>query len=175
MDNVKTVDGSAIRTRDPLLEKQKADVSKMRTVLLCSQDSSTSAIQALQNVTILRVYHQVTRIVRYLEMMDKLEEKLYESIEASIDNFDPSSPMTMQMLLSIQEKLQKNMIESHKLLEPYLTSGVIAEQDMVPAQIESNSEDSIIPKQSRDRIRESAQTVLMLLEGELDQSAESDE
>ena len=75
MAGVKTVDGS-IQSIDPLISKQKEDVAKMRASLLCCNDDPYAATQAMKSITVLRVYHQMSRIIRYLEMMDKIEDKL---------------------------------------------------------------------------------------------------
>ena len=86
MDNLETVGG--IESIDPLYTKQREDVAKMRASLLaCSSNPSMTKV-ALRNISILRVYHQVNRIIRYLDMMDKLEEKLYKSIDYTIENVD---------------------------------------------------------------------------------------
>lgn len=110
MDDIKTVDDGQLL--DPLLQKQKSDVAKMRTALLsCSADPNNASV-ALQNITVLRIYHQVARIIRYLDMMDKLELKLYSSIEARMDRMRDEDMTTLMTLLNLQTQLQKNMIDS---------------------------------------------------------------
>lgn len=170
MEDVKTVDGSAIRVRDPLLDKQKADVANMRAALLCDPKSPADATQAMRNITVLRVYHQVSRIIRYLEIMDKLEEKLYETLDNSLDNMDTTSPMSMMTLLSVQEKLQKNMIESHKLLEPYLNIDNLSVESMAVIDDTSSGHPKLMSRSSRDKIRASAQAVLSMLDESSDES-----
>lgn len=165
MSNVETVNASVIST-DPLIHKQKEDVAKMRASLLCCNDDIYSAGQAIKNITILRVYHQIARIIKYIEMMDKIEDKLYRSIDASIDLMDDDNPTTWMSLLTIQEKLQKNLIESHKLLEPYLNSDLFNIESLSPTIIEEAETNiaGILTKESRETLRTSAQQVLKALE-----------
>lgn len=163
MDNLETVGG--IESIDPLYTKQREDVAKMRASLLaCSSNPSMTKV-ALRNISILRVYHQVNRIIRYLDMMDKLEEKLYKSIDYTIENIDIENNTTWIGLITIQERLQKNMIESQKLLAPYLKiedfsivdfAGQGDDQDNPAAQLMSASE--------RDSLRTKAQTILKELQ-----------
>ena len=82
MDVIETVDNGQIL--DPLLQKQKSDVAQMRTALLSCSAQPDSASIALQRVAALQMYHQVARIIKYLDLMDKLEAKLYQSIESTI-------------------------------------------------------------------------------------------
>lgn len=177
MDNSKTVrmdnaesdilDVGTIPSMDSLYEKQQEDVASMRASLLkCDLYSPGSAKAALQNITVMRVYHQISRIIRYTELMDKLEDKLYESIEQSLDAMDTSNPSTWLTLLGIQEKLQKAMIESHKLIQPYLN---LEELNLVPVVVDAPDQDSVastmFDTDSREKIRTSAQLVLSTLQG----------
>ena len=167
---------SQIRLTDPLYSKQREDVARMRTSLLsCSEDPLTSK-KALANITVLRVYHQVSRIIRYLEMMDKIEDKLYESLDYRIDNMDIENPTTWMMLLNVQEKLQANMVNSHKLLQPYIENINLWKDSMEAARVEQEIHpNTVLTKNTRESIRSAAQTVLALLpvEGE-DYEAQSD-
>lgn len=159
---------SVVRLTDPLYSKQREDVAKMRTSLLACSDDPVTSTKALQNITILRVYHQISRIIRYLEMMDKIEEKLYESLDYRLDNMDVENPTSWMMLLNVQERLQKNMIESHKLLQPYLNVEEFSFQSLMPTATTASSIESgvtaVLPKASRDKLRQSAQQVLAALE-----------
>lgn len=163
MDDLKTFEGVL---PDPLYEKQKEDVARMRSSLLsCSADPSLAKV-AMQNVAILRLYHQVARIIRYLDLMDRLEDKLYSSIEYTVDKMNAESQSTWMMLLSIQEKLQKNMIESQKLLAPVqdlidaanaeLFSVVESSTPAVPGTL-------TLDASTREKLRLSAQTVIRQL------------
>lgn len=157
-DNVKMV--------DPLYAAQKEGVAKMRTSLLScfAVDNGSITSRAINNITALRIYHQIARIIKYLDIMDKLEEKLYESLERNIDNMNPDSLDTIELLLDYQAKLQKSMIESHKLLQPYMDLQDMSIVDLVAVSTAdenaSNSEINLLPSESRDRLRTSAQVLL---------------
>ncbi|MBP5433589.1 hypothetical protein [Ruminococcus sp.] len=158
---------------NPLRIRQKEDVAKMRTSLLsCSEDTNITVTTALQYTTVMRVYHQLTRIVRFTEMMDKIEDKLYEAIDYELDNSDTADPATLVKLLGIQEKLQKSMIESQKLLDPYLNTDLFNITDLVPATATDRTDDPItkqlMTSESRDKVRAAAQNVLSLLGSEGD-------
>ena len=156
---------TTITVQDPLYMKQKEDVASMRASLLsCNMMDSASSRLALKRVTVMRVYHQITRIIRYTEMMDKIENKLYESIDHSLENMDSANPSTWLALLNIQEKLQKSMIESHKLLQPYLDDGLFDGVE-IPQDTPQQSFTSIhIDQTARDTIRNAAQGVLDLIQ-----------
>lgn len=161
MDTIKTVD-EQYYPMDPLLRKQREDVSKMRTSLLACSSDSTSISTALRNITVLRVFHQISRIIRYLDLMDKIEAKLYDSIESALDKMNDSSPSTWMTLISMQTKLQANMLESHKLLQPYLNIREFQDLDSIVSATSSATdfENQILDQSSRDRIRISAKKVL---------------
>lgn len=154
---------------DSLYEKQQKDVASMRASLLsCSTDNPFSVQSALKNITVLRVYHQISRIIRYTEMMDKIEDKLYTAIEKTLDNMNENSPSTWIQLLSIQEKLQKSMIESNKLLQPYLDPSLYETVITIETQNvseEDNLQKLLIDQESREKIRTSAQSVLAAISG----------
>lgn len=122
-------------------------------------------MRAIQDITVMRVYHQLTRIIRYTEMMDKLEDKLYAAMDYQIDNADITDSNTLVMLMGIQEKLQKSMIESHKLLQPYMDLQEFSVVDLVQ---DTGSDDNPITKtlitsESRDKIRYLAKNVIDVL------------
>ena len=169
MDDFKTVEGVVENTSvDPLIAKQKQDVAAMRASLLCCSTSSTvaSAVTSIKNITVLRVFHQISRIIRYLEMMDKIEAKLYESIDYTLEHSSSSSPSTMMMLLGIQERLQKNLIDSHKLIQPYLNVQELGLDKIVYSSSAPDEPDAILDKGSRDKLRSAAQKALEALEEE---------
>lgn len=155
--------------KDPLLKEQEREVAAMRSSLLCSAGGDLRDLRyALTNVTILRIYHQVTRIVRYLDLMDKLEEKLYEGIESAIDKCDPENLSSVTLLLGIQEKLQKNLVASHELLKPYLTEDMMdiySSAYSKPIDTDDNTS-QLLDKPSREKLRQSAQQILLALEEE---------
>ena len=163
--SVETVDNSNT-VENPIVARQKEDVAKMRTSLLsCSKENGVSTMRAIQDITVMRVYHQLTRIIRYTEMMDKLEDKLYAAMDYQIDNADITDSNTLVMLMDIQEKLQKSMIESHKLLQPYMDLQEFSVVDLVQ---DTGSDDNPITKtlitsESRDKIRYLAKNVIDVL------------
>lgn len=164
--SIETVDNSNTVVENPIVAKQKEDVAKMRTSLLsCSKENGVSTMRAIQDITVMRVYHQLTRIIRYTEMMDKLEDKLYAAMDYQIDNADITDSNTLIMLMGIQEKLQKAMIESHKLLQPYMDLQDFNVVDLVQ---DVGTEDNPITKtlitsESRDKIRYLAKNVIDVL------------
>lgn len=164
--------GNQLISKDTLLNKQREDVAKMRASLLCCSEDPYQSTVAMQNITVLRVYHQMSRIIRYLDLMDKLEDKLYQSIECQIEKMDIQNTSTWMMLLNMQERLQKNIIESHKILQPYLNVQEFNIKDLSPVVVSANSEgDSILSRESRDKLRSSAQQVLAIL-GPIDGDAD---
>lgn len=146
---------------DPLYRKKRADVESMRSALLaCSGDPSLTST-ALKQIAVLRVYHQVARIIKYLDLMDKLEDKLYQSIEYTIDTADVTRTATWVQLLSIQERLQKAMIESHSLLQPYLTLKTYEIMDLMPTKDSIDGlNDEIMSAKTRENVRNKAKIVL---------------
>jgi len=159
MDNFKTVEGE-IREKDPLLRNQNEGVAEMRTSLLACSDNPA---QAVRELTIKRIYHQLTRIVRYTELMDKIENKLYESIENTVLTQDTMDPTTWMVLISIQERLQDNMIKSHKLLEPYI--GATPEMNIEGIEtVATDAPPSLLDRTSRDNVRKAAQELLLMLD-----------
>ncbi len=155
---IKTVD--TLR-HDPIASLKHEGVERMKAALLSSAlDDPYSVNAALRHVTILRVHHQITRIVQYLDIMDKLEDKLYDAISYELDTCLSGDFSTITRLLAIQEKLQKSIIESNKLLAPYI------DMDQYPAFTdiaEPVIEDSKVlnfPAAQRDAIRENAGAIL---------------
>lgn len=165
MQDFETVEAASdTRVVDPLLAVEREGVDRMRTSLLsCSMDDASSAKQAIQQVTILRVYHQVVRIIRYLDLMDKLEEKLYDSIELSIETMSEYDQETWMKLITVQERLQRSMIESHKLLQPYLELQDSSINDLIPEANTSPNKPILMSSESRERVRNTAQAVLTKL------------
>ena len=165
MEPIKTVDGE-IQETDPLLRKQKEDVSRMRASLLSLATYGDTAKIAMQNITVLRVSHQLGRIIRYTEMMDKIENKLYEAIDNTLQTVDTYDMSGLLTLIGIQERLQESMIKSHKLLEPYLDMSKLDVVTIDNVGVAPNSEITILSKESRNKLRVSAQQVLAALNNE---------
>ena len=146
---------------DPLLKEQKQQAEQMRSALLsCKKNDITSAKIALQNIAVLQVYHQVSRIIRYTEVMDRLEDKLYASIDANLAEMDEFDPNTMILLTKIQGDLQKSMVMSQELLKPYLDIDLASIAPPVEINEETSFGAAIIPKESRNAIRNGAQALL---------------
>lgn len=165
MADLETVEVGTMDILDPLYQKQKEGVAKMRASLLACSDDPTIAKQAINNITVLRIYHQIARIIKYTEMCDKIEQKIYESLDKTIENSNVNSPSTWMVLLDAQERLQKLLIDSHKMLQPYLELKDQAIIDLTNQIDESaNSPISVgLDAQSRDKLRVSAQAVLLQL------------
>ena len=169
--SIETVDNSNTVVENPIVAKQKEDVAKMRTSLLsCSKENGVSTMRAIQDITVMRVYHQLTRIIRYTEMMDKLEDKLYAAMDYQIDNADITHLGTLEMLMQIQANLQKSMIESHKLLQPYMDLQDFSVVDLVPTTESSDNPISqkLMTSESRDKVRYAAQGVIEMFASGVD-------
>lgn len=113
--------GQDLSSYDPLSNLKRESIDRMKMALLSSSlDDPLSVVSAVKGVTVMRVYHQVVRIVQYLDLMDRLEAKLYYAIDRELENDQPDDYLTISRLLKIQEQIQKSIIESNKLLAPYL-------------------------------------------------------
>lgn len=159
-DNTLSDENTDLSSADPLLEEQKAQVDQMRSTLLSfNKADPNSAKRAMQNITVLRIYHQVTRIIKFTEMMDLLEDKLYETMIENMTEMDTSDPMTLMTLLKVQEQLQNTMIQSQLLIKPYLDMDI--ESIAPPPELEETSIGvAIISQESRNNIRTGAQALL---------------
>ena len=151
-------------TVDSLYERQKREVSQMRASLLaCNESDIRSVRTAMNNVLVLRVMHQISRIIRFTEMLDKIEDKLYRSLDATLLQADELDPTTWAMLMKVQANLQTTMIESQKLLDPYLKNADFAFLDITPEEPDIQYDKLLYDQESRERIRQSAQAVLEVL------------
>jgi len=132
-------------------------IERMKLALLsASLDNPTSAASAIRQVTIMRVYHQVTRIVEYLDL-------IYRSIRLEMNDIgaDESNLKTITKLLTIQEKLQKSIIESNKLLQPFVESDNMPMFNEIEANAEVLSDDEkLLPSEDRSKLRENANEIL---------------
>ena len=146
---------------NPLLREQTEQAALMRDALLtCRTSSISNAKVALQNIAVLQIYHQVARIIRYIETMDRLEDKLYASIDANLSQMDDFDPNTMILLTKIQCDLQKSMVLSQDLLKPYLDIDIESIAPMKDIGGDDSFSSAIIPKESRNAIRTGAQALL---------------
>ena len=163
------IDYENIEKIDSTYAKQKEGVAKMRASLLACDvyggDGTSTLLQTMNNLTVMRVYHQLMRIIRYTEMMDKLEDKLYKSIDEVLDSSN-TDPGTLLVLLKIQADLQKSMIESHKLLQPYMDAKDFKVSDLITstAEVEVSPKVSLMSQAQRENLRNSAGEVLKALQ-----------
>lgn len=168
MDYLETVEGSEIISCDPLYKKQQEDVAKMRTSLLACSNDPDLVKASLKQITILRAYHQMSRIIRYLDMMDKIEDKLYSTIDDELNNSD-SGAQTMILLLEVQERLQRSMIESQKLIAPYIDLTTYISNESVTTIDASDTDITIMNSTEREDLRRKAQDVIHLLKKPADE------
>lgn len=161
MYEAKTV-GSSDMT---LLSEQMKDVANMRTSLLSFNKSDPQAAsKAIRNITLLRVYHQLERIVRYTEMMDTIEDRIYQSLNAKLQESDPDDSDIWMQLIPIQEKLQRSMVESHKLLEPYLSADFLTALEAPQIEDPAASFTSmILDQEGREKVRTGIQELLGIM------------
>ena len=146
---------------DPLLREQKEQADQMRAALLsCRKSDISSAKVALQNIAVLQIYHQIARIIRFIEVMDRLEDKLYASIDANLAQMDDFDPATMMMLLKVQGDLQKSIVLSQDLLKPYMDIDIASIAPPKEIDDEGSFGAAILPKESRNAIRTGAQALL---------------
>ena len=146
---------------NPLLREQVEQAAQMRDALLtCRTSDIVTAKGALQNIAVLQVYHQVARIIRYTEVMDRLEDKLYASIDANLSQMDEFDPATMMMLVKVQGDLQKSMVLSQEMLKPYMDIDLVALAPMKEVESDDSFGAAILPKESRTAIRNGAQALL---------------
>lgn len=173
--NTKTVSGSLISsndgaTFDPISSMKAEAIDRMKVALLsASLDDPLSAASAIRQVTIMRVYHQVSRIVQYLDLMDKLESSLYKSIEFELDMINSGGCIennfqAVTKLLAIQEKLQKAIIESNKLLAPYLDMEQYPAFNAIEASTPVSANILEVESTQRNLLRENAGSILKELE-----------
>lgn len=166
MSDHETVVGTPVNS-DLVCSSQKEQIAKMRAALIGFGSNANTTRAAIQSITAMRVYHQITRIIKYTEIMDKLEDKMYESIECSLATMNSASPTTWLQLVQLQEKLMKNMEISNKLIQPYL--GADWETIVPTSQSQDATEYAVLDSSSRQTIRDAAKQVLSLIEsGDLD-------
>ena len=158
---------------DPLTAKQKSHTDEMRSALLaCNFGDITSTKSALQYITLRRILHQVERIIKYTELMDRLEDKLYDSIDQNLAQMDEFDSDTMMLLLKVQSQLQTSMIESQKLLQPYLEMDITVYAQPQSDDTQNSFMANIIPQASRNTIRHGAQALLTELTKQTPDNAE---
>ena len=171
MNDLKTVEvagSTTVLPLDPLSAKQREDVAKMRASLLACTDETMPI--TIQQVTVRSLIHQLTRIVKYTELMDKIEDSLYTAIGDTLDSLSTTKGIgVINTLLTLQERLQDSMIASNRIMEPYLK--MFNSLDIPAPPIDPDIE---YDRATRDRLRSTAQQVLAQLEngGDIHGSAE---
>lgn len=158
---------------DALTANQKSLTDDMRSALLaCSFGDIASTKSALQYILVRRLIHQVERIIKYTELMDRLEDKLYDSIDQNLAEIDECDPNTMMLLLKVQSQLQTNMIESQKLLQPYMDFDISTYAQPQAEDTQDSFMANIIPQSARNNIRTGAQALLTELKKQNSDSTE---
>lgn len=177
-EDTKTVGGLLLPSDeqyDPIASLKKEAIERMKASMLASSlDDPLSAVTAIRQVTILRVSHQVARIIQYLDIMDKLEDKLYKSISLELDNINLSENdfSTITKLLAIQEKLQKSIVESNKLLAPYLDMEQYPAFNAIDASTPVPTNILEVPADERNLLRENAGAILSELKNMQSENSE---
>ena len=146
---------------DPLIFEQKEQANLMRKSLLtCRTGTISDAKIALQNIAVLQIYHEVARIIRFIEVMDRLEDKIYDSVDMNIGGMDSADPATLMMLVKVQGDLYKTMAMSQELLKPYMNIDLESIAPMRDVTEDTSFGVAILPKESRNAIRNGAQALL---------------
>jgi len=162
VEDAKTVSNQPVVLDDsPIVKQQKLQVNKMRDAILSvSEESGMTLRHVINGITAMRIYHYVTRIIEYTAIMDELDSKINESMRVQIRTSDVTDPGALLLLLTYQERLQKSMIESQKLLEPYLKSDFLDVLEMAPPATVDNTFGAIMGRVDRENLRTVAQSVL---------------
>lgn len=171
-DDSETVGSEEAFWSNALFKKQKQQTEEMRASLLsCDESDPFSVKSTMRRILVLRIYHQVTRIIRYTEEMDKIEQKLYEVIDNTLDKMDPmyideNTTACLTALMHMQQKIQQSMIDSQKLLDPYLNMDTLSYVE-VPTETQDSDDNTVaghfLDQDSRQRLREGAQAVLTVI------------
>lgn len=157
ISDITTLEDNNIQSADTLAAQQQSDISAMRSALLnCDRGDASSVSFALQTIFSMRIFHQLSRIIKYTEHMDKIEQKMYESMDRYMDSMDETDTSSWALLLNAQEQLQRIMMNSQKLLEPYSNVSLY-----IPEQpVEDSFGDGLLDQTERKKLRESAQLIL---------------
>ena len=150
----------------PLQKSMHESTERMQTALLsASMDSPNEVVTAMRQVSLLRAHHQVMRIVQFLQLMDKLEAKMYEAIELDMATMDLTDSQSWKTLLTLQTKLQENIVNSNKLLMPFLEMGKYPIFNEMATAADSEVDIVIdLPPAKRNQLRENAESILAELE-----------
>lgn len=173
-DDSETVESEDAFWANALFNKQKEQTDSMRRELLaCNESDPFSVKNTMQRILVMRIYHQITRLIRYTEQMDKIEQKLYQVIDVTLDNMDAgfieeNASSCLSMLMTMQQKIQQSMIDSQKLLDPYLNMDTLSYMELPVEQTSDDNEVNghILDQDSRQKIRQGAQAALKAIENE---------
>lgn len=157
ISDITTIENTDTKSADTLTAQQQSDVSAMRSALLdCDRGDATSVSFALQTIFSMRVFHHLSRLIKYTEHMDKIEQKLYESMDRYMDSLDETDTSAWMGLITAQEQLQRIMMNSQKLLEPYSNVSLYIPERPV----EDSFGNGLLDQNERKKLRESAQLIL---------------
>lgn len=170
-DDSETVGSEEAFWSNAIFKKQKQYTQEMRSSMLsCMESDSFSVKNTMSKILALRVYHQIARIIRYTEEMDKIEQKLYQVVDLTLDKMDPmfideNTQACLSTLMHLQQKLQQSMIDSQKLLDPYLTMDSLwyVEVPSEDVAMEGSEDVKLLSQDSRQKIRKGAQEALAAL------------
>lgn len=159
MDNFNTFE---VSDRNLLYDQQAQFLDKMKSAMLSVSNSSSPQLSssAIKQVVLLRTLHTLNRIIMYTELMDKLEHKLYSSIMHEIKLCDDGDADKLYSLLAIQEKLQKSISESVKLLQPFAQMADSAISQFVQEATITVEASDTLEASEREKLRNSANAVL---------------
>jgi hypothetical protein len=167
MNNPETVaiDSVSAPKLDSLYAQQQQDIKNMRSALLdCNRTDAKSVKSAMRNILVMRLYHQMARIIRFTEEMDQVEDRMYHELHLKLKDPSLEGSEALILLLTIQERMQKLMVESQKLLDPYMNLDLL---NMVDVDAQAEEDDSygakILSQESRQNIRSNAQQIMNLL------------
>lgn len=176
VDDAETVGSEEAFWSNALFKKQKDQTRSMRSELLsCNESDPFSVKTTMQKILVMRIYHQITRIIRYTEEMDKIEQKLYEAIDVALDQMDAmylneNNASALSSLMHMQQKIQQSMIDSQKLLDPYLNMDTLSYIEIPAEEVKSSDviNGHILDQESRQKLRQGAQAALSAIQQEME-------
>ena len=106
--------------------------------------------------------------------MYKIEQKLYEAIAVALDQMDTMYPnennaSALSSLMHMQQKIQQSMIDSQKLLDPYLNMDTLSYIEIPAEEVKSSDviNGHILDQESRQKLRQGAQAALSAIQEEM--------
>ena len=88
---------------------------------------------------------------------------MYQSIDSLLNTSDPSDPTLYLQLIPIVERLQKSMVESHKLLEPYLSSEALTALEVPQEDTSTSFTSMLLEQESREKVRTGVQQLMNII------------